>query len=278
MVEQAADGAPDGEPDDASEDAPDDAPEDAPEDASEDAPDDAPDDAPEDAPEDAGQGAPDDAPPAALSRGADDGGGSTDYASLPGQARAVLDCWFGAPDEPHFGTERKCWFSRDAAFDAMLRERFGALIDAANDPANDAVFDQWQATPLGALALIVVLDQFSRNCHRHTARAFAADRKALCTAQRMVASGADRLLPSAHHRAFVYLPFEHDETLASQRESLRLFERLRAEPGGASYYPFAVRHARIIERFGRFPHRNAMLGRESSDEERAFLREPGSSF
>jgi len=85
-------------------------------------------------------------------------------------------------------------------------------------------------------------------------------------------------LPSAHHRAFAYLPFEHDETLAGQRESLRLFKLLKAEPGGASYYRSAVRHAEIIERFGRFPHRNALLGRSSTAEESAFLREPGSSF
>ncbi|WP_372237239.1 DUF924 family protein [Burkholderia sp. SRS-W-2-2016] len=186
----------------------------------------------------------------------------------------MLDCWFGAPGAPEYGTERKLWFSRNDAVDTMLRERFADLIDAANDGALDA----WQATPLGALALVIVLDQFSRNCHRNTARAFAADRKALEVAQRMIASGADRLLPGPHQRAFVYLPFEHDETPASQQESLRLFKALDAEPGAGSYYRYAVRHAEIIERFGRFPHRNGLLGRISSDEETAFLREPGSSF
>jgi uncharacterized protein (DUF924 family) len=207
---------------------------------------------------------------------------AADYAGLAPEARAVLDCWFGAPDTPDFGEERKSWFSRDEAFDAMLRERFGALIDAANDATrdgtSDTTLDHWQTTPLGALALIIVLDQFSRNCHRNTPRAFAADQKALRIAQRMIATGADRLLPTAHHRAFAYLPFEHDETLASQRESLRLFKQLDAETGGESYYRFAVRHAEIIERFGRFPHRNAVLGRSSTAEEAAFLREPGSSF
>lgn len=211
---------------------------------------------------------------------------SADYAALAPDARAVLDCWFGEPGSPGFGEERKLWFARDSAFDAMLRERFGALIDVANgmesptenSPANIPTLDYWQATPLGALALIIVLDQFSRNCHRNTPRAFAADPKALQVAQRLVGSGGDRLLPGAHHRAFAYLPFEHDESLASQRESLRLFRQLEAEPGGKSYYRFAERHAAVIERFGRFPHRNAVLGRVSTDEEIAFLRKPGSSF
>ncbi|MFM0082550.1 DUF924 domain-containing protein [Paraburkholderia sediminicola] len=190
------------------------------------------------------------------------------------EARAVLECWFGAPNTPNFGEARKLWFSRDKAFDAMLLERFGALIDAARAGS----LDGWTETPLGALALVIVLDQFSRNCHRNTPRAFAGDHQALRIAQQMIASGADLLLPTAHHRAFAYLPFEHDETLASQHESLRLFKQLKAEPGGASYSSSAVRHARIIERFGRFPHRNALLGRQSTDEETAFLKEPGSSF
>lgn len=199
---------------------------------------------------------------------------TADYAGLPQDARAVLDCWFGTPDEPDFGVARKSWFARDAAFDTMLRERFGSLIDAARESR----LDDWTATPLGMLALIVVLDQFSRNCHRNTPRAFDGDQKALRTAQQMVASGADRVLPSAHHRAFAYLPFEHDETMASQHESMRLFKQLDAEPGGESNYRFAVRHAEIIERFGRFPHRNAVLGRVSTAEEADFLRKPGSSF
>jgi uncharacterized protein (DUF924 family) len=201
-------------------------------------------------------------------------GADTAYAALDPQARAVLDFWFGTPDSPDFGQPRKLWFSVDESFDAMLRERFGCLIDAALESR----LDGWATTPLGALALVIVLDQFSRNCHRDTARAFAADQKALRIAQQMIGSGADRVLPGVHHRAFAYLPFEHDEALASQHESLRLFKALGAEPGGESYYSFAVRHARIIERFGRFPHRNAVLRRESTPEEIAFLREPGSSF
>ncbi|WP_341312774.1 DUF924 family protein [Paraburkholderia sp. IMGN_8] len=200
---------------------------------------------------------------------------AADYAALNPQARAALDCWFGAPNAPTFGQPRKRWFSRDKAFDAMLLERFGNLIDAARE---EDTLDNWKETPLGALALIIILDQFSRNCHRNTPRAFAADQKALHIAQQMIATGADSLLPTAHHRAFAYLPFEHDETPASQHESLRLFKQLEAEPGGESYYSFALRHAKVIERFGRFPHRNAILARPSTAEETAFLQEPGSSF
>ena len=125
---------------------------------------------------------------------------------------------------------------------------------------------------------MIVLDQFSRNCHRGSARAFAGDAMALGIAQQMIATRADRQLPGVHHRAFAYLPFEHDETMESQRESLRLFKALDEEEPGADYYRSAVRHAQIIERFGRFPHRNELLERPSTDEEIAFLREPGSSF
>ncbi|WJF91613.1 DUF924 family protein [Paraburkholderia bonniea] len=194
--------------------------------------------------------------------------------ALESQAKAVLDFWFGAPESATFGQSRSIWFAHDEAFDALLRERFGALLEAGRAGA----LDHWCATPLGALALVIVLDQFSRNCHRGTPLAFAADPKALQIARDIVASGADQRLPTVHHRVFAYLPFEHDETMASQREALRLCQPLGAEPGGEGYYGYAVRHAEIIERFGRFPHRNAWLGRASTEAEIAFLREPGSSF
>lgn len=191
------------------------------------------------------------------------------------RARQVLDFWFGAPGSEAFGRERKPWFRKDEKFDALLSERFGALLDAAAAGELDA----WCATPEGALALVIVLDQFSRNCHRGTPRAFATDAKALDIAQAMVASGADRRLPTLQHRSFAYLPFEHAESAEAQRESLRLFGELAQEAdGGQGYYDYAVRHAKVIERFGRFPHRNAQLGRASTDDETAFLREPGSSF
>ena len=199
---------------------------------------------------------------------------SADYASLDPQARDVLDFWFGAPGTAEFGQSRKLWFNGGAALDAQLRERFGTLLDAARSGERDG----WAATPLGALALIVVLDQFSRNIHRGTPDAFAADARALAHARAVVAAGWDARLPSGHHRAFAYLPFEHDETPDSQRESVRLCAPLEDEDGCAGYYDYALRHAEVVERFGRFPHRNAILGRPSKPEETVFLREPGSSF
>lgn len=132
--------------------------------------------------------------------------------------------------------------------------------------------DRWRSTPLAALALIVVLDQFSRNMFRGTPRAFVGDPAALAAAAGVIERGFDRLL-SAQERSFAYMPFEHAEDLAAQRRSLALFEAL--DPNDMQY---AKRHHEIIVRFGRFPHRNAVLGRESTSEEIEFLKRPGSSF
>jgi uncharacterized protein (DUF924 family) len=197
-----------------------------------------------------------------------------DYAALDPRARDVLDCWFGAPGSDEFGKDQKRWFKRSDAFDAMLRKRFGALIEAALAGELDA----WLATPLGSLALVIVLDQFPRNCHRKTSRMYDGDTRALRIARGMIEAGSDVLLPTVYHRAFAYIPFEHDETIEGQREGMRLYGLLDTLGLDPSYARSAVRHARVIERFGRFPHRNALLGRASSDEEIAFLREPGSSF
>lgn len=153
-------------------------------------------------------------------------------AALDPRAREVLDFWFGAPDDPAFGTARPMWFGGAPALDAQLRERFGALADAAKAGELDA----WAGTPLGALALIVVLDQFPRNIHRGTPLAFAADRAALAHAKALVASGGDRALPTGHHRAFAYLPFEHDESPDSQREAVRLCAQIKDDAGCAGYH------------------------------------------
>ena len=186
-------------------------------------------------------------------------------------AGAVLGFWFGDPPATEPRAE---WFRKDAAFDAQIRERFGATLDAALQGG----LRDWDSTPQGALARIVVLDQFTRNAFRDTPGAFAGDALALAAAQALVASGADRAL-GAWQRQFVYLPFEHAEDLAMQDESVRLFTRLHAETQGfAGSLDYAQRHRAIIERFGRFPHRNAILDRPSTAEERAFLQQPGSSF
>ena len=196
------------------------------------------------------------------------------HPALVPRAVEVLDFWFGAPDSADFGSSRKMWFTKDAAFDAQIRERFGALVDTALSGR----LTEWDAAPRGALARILLLDQFTRNAFRQTARSFAGDRLALGCAQALVASGGDALLASVE-RGFAYLPFEHSEDLAMQDEALRLFGRLASDaPVQASLLDWAQRHHAIVARFGRFPHRDAILGRASSAEEIEFLKQPGSAF
>jgi uncharacterized protein (DUF924 family) len=187
--------------------------------------------------------------------------------------KEVLEFWFGAPDSPEFGRPRSPWFVKSAEFDAHIRDRFLPTHEAAASGALDA----WSERPLAALALAVVLDQFPRNIFRGTPRAFAADARALALARGAVEQRFDEVLLPVQ-RWFFYLPFEHAEDLAAQRESLRLFERLAVDAAGAGTLTYAMRHYAVIERFGRFPHRNAILARESTPAELAFLAQPGSSF
>jgi uncharacterized protein (DUF924 family) len=193
---------------------------------------------------------------------------------MDGQAQDVLDFWFLPPDNPGYGQSRAQWFRKDDGFDAQIRERFDALIDAAIDGGLRA----WEATPHGALARLIVLDQFTRNVYRGTPRAFAGDAQALALAVALTDAGQDRLLPPML-RAFAYLPFEHAEDLAMQARAVELFQRLsQAQPGFDGMLDYAERHQEVIARFGRFPHRNAILGRASTPQEVEFLRQPGSSF
>ena len=180
----------------------------------------------------------------------------------------ILDFWFGPTNEP-----RDVWFRKDPAFDAAIGARFGEAVEAALAGA----YRDWTATPQGALARVLVLDQFTRNAFRDTAKAFAGDPEALATATRMVAAGFDRALPPVA-RQFAYLPFEHAESADAQARSLALFDALARETGLTSPLEWARKHAAVIARFGRYPHRNAILGRPSTPEEIAFLREPGSRF
>jgi len=188
--------------------------------------------------------------------------------------RAVLDYWFLPPDLPGHGAYRPEWFRKDAAFDAIIRARFGADVETALKSTLDAGTDE------ALLARILLLDQFTRNIFRDTPRAFAGDAQALHVAESLVAAGRDKNL-SPFQRWFAYLPFEHSESLLNQERSVALFAGLRREMQHEAFdsaYDYAVRHREVIERFGRFPHRNAILGRESTVDEIGFLGQPGSSF
>ena len=161
------------------------------------------------------------------------------------------------------------WWTRDEKFDEVIRSRFGALHDRA---AQGELY-AWRDTTEGRLAEIVVLDQFSRNLYRDDPRAFAADGMALALAQEAVRIGADQAVPPAR-RPFFYMPYQHSESVRIHEIAVRLFESLD-DPESLD---FERRHKAIIDRFGRYPHRNRVLGRASTEEEIAFLREPGSSF
>lgn len=189
------------------------------------------------------------------------------------QANQILAFWFGKPDEADYGKPRKVWFTKNPEFDQEVRSRF--LINYQQAAAGH--LDDWKASPLGCLALIILLDQFPRNMFRGQPQAFATDPQALAYAQHTVAQGFDKeLLPI--QRGFVYLPFEHSENLAHHRQAIKLFSTLKDYPECASGVDYAHRHFKVIERFGRFPHRNKILGRETTPEEAEFLKQPGSSF
>ncbi|SBW01906.1 conserved hypothetical protein [uncultured Alphaproteobacteria bacterium] len=159
---------------------------------------------------------------------------------------------------------REKWFAKDEAFDAACRTRFGAAWERAAAGA----FDAWAETPEGALGLVILLDQIPRNVFRRDPRTWAADAKALAVAERAVERGFDREV-AADLRAFFYLPFEHAEDRRAQARSLDLFAAL----GDPEFLHWARHHHDIVMRFGRFPHRNAVLGRDSTPEELAFLEE-----
>jgi uncharacterized protein (DUF924 family) len=187
----------------------------------------------------------------------------------------VLDFWFGAPGSPEAGQPRREWFVKKDEFDDVIRTRFGATIDQALAGG----LREWDGQgPQGLLARILVLDQFTRNVHRNTPMSFAGDALALAAACALVDSGADRQLPPLR-RAFAYMPFEHAEDAYMQERAVELFGVLAADhPGFDEMLDYAHRHRGVIARFGRFPHRNEILGRASTPEEEEFLRQPGSRF
>ena len=195
-------------------------------------------------------------------------------AAIHGEAREVLDFWFAPEGDAEHGTLRSIWFQKSEATDRDIAGRFGALIERGLR----GELGGWAGAPQTALAQILLLDQFTRNTFRETPRAFAGDARALRAATAMVGARQDEAL-RPEQRAFVYLPFEHAEGIAMQDEAVRLFTRLAAEaPAMADMLAYAHKHRDVVQRFGRFPHRNAILGRQSTAEEVAFLREPGSRF
>ncbi len=193
----------------------------------------------------------------------------------------ILETWF--PNDPE--KANKLWWGKDPALDAELSERFGATLEAAKR----GELDEWAVTAQGRLALVILLDQLSRNIYRGTPEAFAADTKARVLVHQGLAVGDDKVLKPIE-RLFFYLPLEHSEELADQDRCVALCREValavandpEADPGRVkqfeSFVDYAIRHRDIIARFGRFPHRNAVLGRASTAEELEFLAQPGSSF
>jgi uncharacterized protein (DUF924 family) len=176
--------------------------------------------------------------------------------------RTVIDFWFRE-------TPPARWFTKDPDFDRLIRTRFQGLHAAA---ARGELW-AWRGWPEGRLAEIIVLDQFSRNIHRDSPLAFAQDAVALVLAQEAVSAGADRDFDPPR-KAFLYMPFMHSESPLIHARAVELF----SAPGLESNLDYELQHRAIIRRFGRYPHRNAVLGRTSTAEESAFLDEPGSSF
>lgn len=190
-------------------------------------------------------------------------------AVLANVIRAINAFWFGEADAPEYGQDRDAWFKKDPRFDAQVQERFLRVVEAARGGQLDVMAE----SPEGAVALVVVLDQFPRNIYRGDSRAFASDAHALRIARAALAKGFDQeVMPVM--RKFLYLPFEHSEDLDDQERAVDLFKALGDDTG----LDWAIKHYDIIKRFGRFPHRNAVLGRLSTPEEKAFLTQPGSAF
>lgn len=174
----------------------------------------------------------------------------------------ILNFWFNE-------IKQSQWWTKDLAFDQEVRERFGHVHTAAQQ----CELYLWRNTARGRLAEVIILDQFSRNMFRDSAGSFASDPQALSLAQEAVAIGADKQLTDME-RSFLYMPYMHSESLLVHEEAVRLF----TQNGIDSNLEFELKHKVIIEKFGRYPHRNSLLGRASTEEEIEFLKQPGSSF
>lgn len=185
----------------------------------------------------------------------------------------ILSEWFG-PDESPSAAVQKRWWQKDDAFDAHVRDRFGAHIQKALD----GDYDDWADETRSALALVILLDQFTRNVSRGTAEMYAGDAKAVHIAEELIARGGDTEL-DIFERQFLYMPLMHIEDVVGQERCVALFAALSDEDERMKgCHDYAIAHHRIVARFDRFPHRNELLGRESTSQEVEFLKEPGSSF
>ncbi|HZY65604.1 MAG TPA: DUF924 family protein [Rubrobacteraceae bacterium] len=191
---------------------------------------------------------------------------------MPSEPGEVLDFWFGRENEPVYGEFREAWFQKDEEFDGQIRDRF--LEDY--ERAARGEYDRWKEDAESCLALVILLDQFPRNLFRGDPRTYMTDDKALGISREGIEQGLDRKLPP-FQRHFLYMPFMHSEDLEDQRRSVTLFREL-AEEDGPDVTEYAEGHRDIVERFGRFPHRNEVLGRRTTPEEAEFLEQPGSSF
>jgi len=174
----------------------------------------------------------------------------------------IINFWFSE-------IEPKQWWQKDEAFDLMITARYGKL----HDQAKAGELFPWRKTALGSLAEVIILDQFSRNIYREKAESFAYDPMALALAQFAISKGLDKELSNTQ-RVFLYMPFMHSESQVIHIEAVKLFESV----GHSNNLEFEHKHKAIIDRFGRYPHRNAILGRQSTEEEMAFLKQPNSGF
>lgn len=201
--------------------------------------------------------------------------------ALPASPESVLDFWFGAPGSAAeiAGRQSKLWFGKSLANDQAVIDRFAATLTAATAGQLDA----WANTPRGRLALVIVLDQFPHHIHRDQAQAFATDPQSLALSLAALESGEDRKLAPIE-RVFLYLPLEHAESIEMQERSVSLYEQLANEAAADeralfdNFLDYARKHLDVVARFGRFPHRNEILGRPSTPEELEFLKQPGSRF
>ena len=188
------------------------------------------------------------------------------------QLDKILTFWFGDVQDISRLKPCKAWFTKDPAFDETVRQFQPDYEQAAADH-----LDRWMDSPQGCLGLALLLDQFPRNLFRGQPRSFATDPKALSVAQHAIAQRFDQQLLTVQ-RQFLYFPLEHSENLEHQHQAVTLFHHFSDDADLCDTYDFALRHQSIVQRFGRFPHRNQILGRTSTPEEAEFLTQPGSSF